>query len=497
MNSSCRKTVITFAFAIFFSFAVYAEDNPSEQYTVQKVTQLKDAFVVVLKVTSNKATHLFSKKSKISLTLQNSHKISYTGILLTSRGALPSNVSGEVSLVNPRGPMDSSKEPNSVFVSCQTAGNLFVERSGWWAMGMRPVVYRYREKPATSYIGDNQWIFSIVFQDVPNASPVPKSMDFFGHTLYLTRSSREKHNKARRTRLLAGNRSTEEPNAHRKSTVTLEGVEMVGGRLVVYIETSASLVRKLNAESKVHLQHDGKEIALSGLLVYKPGLPDEVIKDQKGGVTLRFTPGSKGRIPSDTGALLGPSSGQGSVNIANPTGPLDKAAGGNTILVPRAVIDKDAWLSPGLVQVNLALRALTPTHRDSDGNLHLALVFDAEKQIGGMSLDFLGRTILLDHSRQQKSASTSSPAASTTNHQETEAGPQHNEEDFSSDSDAVRPAATPISAILTHSVSKGEKLETIAAMYGTTISAIKRSNPKVSGDTDLEPGMTIVVPMDE
>lgn len=50
--------------------------------------------------------------------------------------------------------------------------------------------------------------------------------------------------------------------------------------------------------------------------------------------------------------------------------------------------------------------------------------------------------------------------------------------------------------LLEHTVMQGDTLQEIADMYGTTVNAIKRANPDVDSDEDLEVNMTIKVPFD-
>jgi len=49
---------------------------------------------------------------------------------------------------------------------------------------------------------------------------------------------------------------------------------------------------------------------------------------------------------------------------------------------------------------------------------------------------------------------------------------------------------------LSHSVMEGDTLQSIADMYGTTVEAIKKANPSVESDKDLEAEMEIIVPFE-
>jgi LysM repeat protein len=59
---------------------------------------------------------------------------------------------------------------------------------------------------------------------------------------------------------------------------------------------------------------------------------------------------------------------------------------------------------------------------------------------------------------------------------------------------ATAPGALDLAKKLSHSVTEGETLQIIAEMYGTTVEAIKKENPTVKTDADLQPNLKLMVP---
>jgi LysM repeat protein len=59
---------------------------------------------------------------------------------------------------------------------------------------------------------------------------------------------------------------------------------------------------------------------------------------------------------------------------------------------------------------------------------------------------------------------------------------------------AATPGALDLPKKLSHSVTEGETLQIIAEMYGTTVDAIKKENPTIKSDADLQPNMKLMVP---
>lgn len=58
----------------------------------------------------------------------------------------------------------------------------------------------------------------------------------------------------------------------------------------------------------------------------------------------------------------------------------------------------------------------------------------------------------------------------------------------------VQPGALDLPKKLQHTVTEGETLQIIAEMYGTTVEAIKKENPTIKGDADLQPNLKLMVP---
>lgn len=59
---------------------------------------------------------------------------------------------------------------------------------------------------------------------------------------------------------------------------------------------------------------------------------------------------------------------------------------------------------------------------------------------------------------------------------------------------AVTPGVIDLPKKLQHTVTDGETLQIIAEMYGTTVDAIKKENPTIKGDPDLQPNLKLMVP---
>jgi len=143
---------------------------------------------------------------------------------------------------------------------------------------------------------------------------------------------------------------------------------------------------------------EGRRMAYSGILTYKEGLPAMVEKNKDGSVTIGFSAGPDGTLQSGTGPLLGPISGQETVNMANPTGPMQIATSGQTILVPcgksvRLIVENKKWFAAGFVPLALKCRTLTPSHIDKQGRLHIAVLFEGITDDKYTSISFLGSTL--------------------------------------------------------------------------------------------------------
>ena len=54
----------------------------------------------------------------------------------------------------------------------------------------------------------------------------------------------------------------------------------------------------------------------------------------------------------------------------------------------------------------------------------------------------------------------------------------------------------PLPNLLDHTVTEGDTLKGIADMYGTTVEQIKKANPNIKSDTDLIPGLKLLIPFE-